>query len=91
MQNGLRKGEHNLLFNNLLYLQNQCSILGFHIFSVYSSFVCLVPGIIKCIILGDFICPIAKLQFWLNIIAEIFLCSSDFGHMCVRKVFELQT
>lgn len=47
-------------FNHLPYLQNQYSILGFHI-SVF--FLCLVLSKLKCIIPGDFICPIAKLQF----------------------------
>lgn len=87
-QNGLGKGEHNLLFNHLPHLQNQCPILGFHI-SVF--FVFLVLGKLKCMIPGDFVCPIAKLMFWLSILAELFLHSSYFGHMCVRKGFELQT
>lgn len=73
-QNGLGKGEP-VFFNHFPYLQNQCSILGLHI-SVF--FVCLVLGKLKCMIPGDFICPIAKLQFWLSIVAELFLCISDF-------------
>lgn len=84
-QNGLGKGKPNLLFNYLPYLQNHFRVSYQYILPLF------VLGKPKCTIPGDFICPLAKLSFWLNIVAEIFLCSSGLAHMSVRKVFELQT
>lgn len=81
-------GKENTICFLIIYLTYKALILGFHI-SVF--FVFLVLGKLKCVIPGDFVCPIAKLLFWLSIVAELFLRSSYFGHMCVRKGFELQT
>lgn len=88
-------GEENqyihLLFSNLPYVQNQCSVLEFHTLSIIFFFFRLVLAKLKCIIPGGLTCPIAKLRCWLNIVAQIILHSSNFDYMSVRKVFEWQT
>lgn len=58
-QSDLRRTQYiNLLFSHLPYLQNQCTISGFHVLSFYFH---LVLGKLKCIIPGGLICPTAKL------------------------------